>query len=248
MQEHDSLRGKTALVTGGAKRLGKAIALALAQNGMNIVLHYNRSENEAGQTAEKIRAAGVGVTLHRADLSVPGEAERMFREHREMNIGVLVNNASSFGEDDIFSFSLEDLSRHIAVNAYAPLVLSRAFALTGGNGSIIHILDTRIASFDPKHASYHLSKRMLYTMTRMMAMEFAPRVRVNGIAPGIVLPPEGEDAAYVSRVASQYPLKKSATPGDVAAAVIFILESGAMTGQVIYLDGGSHLQGCAYGM
>jgi len=242
------LAGQTALITGGARRIGRAIAGALASRGVNIILHYNTSGNEAVDLRKELESFNVNVTIHRADLSNPGEAEGLISEAGGKDIDILINNASSFGNDDIYSLTYDDLIRHITINAYAPLAISRAFALERKEGSIINILDTRITLYDARHASYHLSKRMLFTATRMMAIEFAPGFRVNGIAPGIVLPPEGRDDAYIEKIAENYPLKRTATMDDISDAVLFILRSRAMTGQILYLDGGSHLQGCAYGM
>lgn len=246
------LAGKTALVTGAAKRIGRATALALATERVHVVLHYGRSEDEAEQVAARARALGVGAWTIQADLGTPDGAESLIPKALEAAgpLDILVNNASIFTESRIGDLSVEDLARNIQVNAVAPLLIARAFARQdrpGMWGAILNFLDARVVEYDAQHAAYHISKRMLYTLTRMMALEFAPRVRVNAVAPGLILPPPGKDASYLETLASTNPLHRVGTVEEITDAALFLLRSGFVTGQVIYVDGGRHLKGRVYG-
>ena len=133
------------------------------------------------------------------------------------------------------------------INAWAPFVLGRALARERRGGCIVNLLDSRITDYDAEHAAYHLSKRMLATLTRMMALEFAPRVRVNAVAPGLILPPPGEDDGYLERLKRTNPLERHGEPADVAEAVLFLARSLFVTGQTIFVDGGRHMRGAVYG-
>ncbi len=240
--------GGAALVTGGAKRLGRSIALALAREGLDVVVHYGESRDAAALVCDEIESLGARAWNVQADLARRSETEAMFAEAARMSGGVdvLINNASIFPQSHVMDFSEEDLLRNLQINALAPLWLSRAFAAQGRDGSIINLLDSRISGPDDMHAAYHLSKRTLFTLTRMMAREFAPHIRVNGVAPGLVLPPEGKDEAYLSDLSRQIPLQRHGTAEDVAAAVVFLVTSMFITGQVIFVDGGRHLEGNMY--
>ena len=146
-----------------------------------------------------------------------------------------------------FATFLRRVGENVRINAWAPFVLSKAVADQGIPASIVNFLDTRMLDHDSKHVSYHLSKRMLFTLTRMTALEFAPRVRVNGVAPGLVLPPPGHDTSYLKALAHTNPLNAHGAAEDVARAVVFLFESPFITGQVIYVDGGRHMLGGIYG-
>jgi len=127
------------------------------------------------------------------------------------------------------------------------LQLSRALAAQGRSGQVLNLLDCRILSYDAEHAAYHLSKRMLFSLTRMLALELAPRLRVNAVAPGLILPPPGRDEAYLQALARTNPLQRHGGAGDVVRAALFLMQSGFVTGQVIYVDGGHHMTGRTYG-
>jgi hypothetical protein len=243
------LAGQRVLVTGAARRLGRAIALALAGEGMHVAVHYRSSEQEARATADAVRAAGVQAWLLRADLAVPDEVDGLAARAAEETGGLeaLVNSASMFRTSRLLDFERAELMDNLQVNALAPLQLARAFAARGGDGHIVNLLDTRIATGDETHAAYHLSKRMLFTLTRMLATELAPRIRVNAVAPGLVLPPPGKDEAFLQRHARTNPLQSVGSADEVAAAVVFLLRSRFITGQVIYVDGGYHMKGMRYG-
>ena len=247
----DSLSGMTALVTGGAKRLGRAIVLALAREGAHIVIHCNRSRLEAERTASEARAAGVKAWVVTVDLAKPAPAERLMVQARKRAgraIRFLVNNAAIFPAGRLGVLTAAELARNIQINAFAPLQLSRAFARQfrrtgpGLRPCILNLLDCRIADYDQEHAAYHLSKRMLADLTRMMALAFAPAVRVNAVAPGLILPPAGQGEAYLRKLARTNPLRTHGEAGDIAVAAVFLLQSRFVTGQILYVDGGRHLK------
>jgi len=243
------LSGQTALVTGSARRIGRVIALALAREGVHVVVHYNTSAEAAEATAEEIRSTGVSAWTVQADLASPSQPERLFARAAELagSIDILVNNASVFPESRLEDVTAEELARNVNLHAFAPLALGRALAARRRGGSIVNLLDARIVDCDAAHVAYHLSKRMLYALTRMMALRFAPDVRVNAVAPGLILPPAGSDESRLHRLAETNPLRRWGEPEDVAAAVVFLLRSGFITGQVIFVDGGRHMKGRVYG-
>lgn len=244
MTTHTALTGRTAFVTGGAVRLGRAITLALADAGVNVAIHYHGHEAEARGLMEEIQASGVDSCLCRADLSDPESAEDALDEAWSHFgcVDYLVNNAGIFPESSLMNATLEDFTGTFAINAYAPLVLARSFVRRGGNGAIVNIIDNRILHHDLSHAAYHLSKRSLHVMTEMMAIEFAPRIRVDGVAPGLILPPPGEDEAYLDRLRHLTLLDRHGSPGDIAETVLFLLASEFITGQTIIVDGGQVLK------
>jgi len=239
------IAGATALVTGGARRIGRAIALALAKRGANIVVHHLTSADEAARVVEEARALGVSAWPLRADLGDWAEAEALIaRAIKQAGpIGILVNNASVWRRGSIAEASPAQIAEHTQVNATAPLQLIRAVAAQGIAASVVNLLDARVADRDRAHAAYHLSKRVLVDITRRCAVEFAPLVRVNAVAPGLVLPPEGQGAEYLERLKHTNLLGRAGTVEEVVAAVLFLLEAGFTTGQVIFVDGGRHLKG-----
>ena len=245
-----SLTGRTAVVTGAAKRLGAATALELARHGANVVIHYGQSEAEANHVAEQISALGAQAWTIAANLADPAAADALFDRavHLAGPIDVLVNNASVFPRAGLATLSAADLHASLDVNVLAPLLLSRRFFAQGRPGCIVNFLDARITDFDSEHSAYHLSKRMLFSLTRMMALEFAPAVRVNAVAPGLILPPEGEDQSYLERLAHTNPLGRHGGARDVTEAVLFLIRSEFITGQVIFVDGGRHIKGAMYGL
>ncbi len=239
----------TALVTGGARRIGRALAVALAADGMNVVIHCRSSRTEAEETAGECRAKGVAAHVLCADLSRSVEAEQVLGRAIEAAgpLDVLVNNASIFPRDTLADVTAEAFLENLQVNAVAPFLIARAFARQGREGAIVNMLDTRILHYDALHTAYHVSKRALFALTRMMALEFAPRVRVNAVAPGLILPPPGEDTSFLRKYASNNPLGTWGNVEDVIAAARFLLRSRFVTGQVIYVDGGFHMKGNVYG-
>jgi pteridine reductase len=243
------LAGKTALITGAGRRLGRAVALALAAQGVHVALHFGRSKSDAEETAALARARGVRAWTFEMDLADAGAAERLFDAARAAvgPVDFLVNSASIFPEDTLHTLTLDSLLDNVRINAYAPFALSRCFVAQQRPGAIINFLDARIVDYDAAHAAYHLSKRMFDSLTRMMAFEFAPLVRVNAVAPGLILPPEGKDAAYLEGLAHTNPLNRHGGEADVCEAALFLLRSDFITGQTIFVDGGRHLRGAMYG-
>jgi len=243
------LAGKTALVTGGAKRIGRACALALADAGVSVAIHFNTSQHEAESVAMAVRHRGPEGWTVQADLSDPDDAKELLARAVEAAgpVDILLNNAAIFPSSTLTSFTLDDLATNVQMNAMAPLQLARAFAAQEREGALINFLDTRIADYDSEHVAYHLSKQMLHSLTRMMAIDFAPLVRVNAVAPGIVLPPVGRGAVDLEALACTTPLRAVGCPEDVADAVMFLVQSTFVTGQIIYVDGGRHMRGKVYG-
>lgn len=244
-----SLAGKTALVTGAAKRLGRAIALALAREGVHIIVHFRSSGSEAEDTAQAVRECGVRAWTICGELSDSAGASQLVTCAVEQAgpIDFLVNSASIFPSDDLLGFSSEAFHNNMEVNALAPLMAARAFAAQGRPGAIVNLLDSRITDYDRQHVSYHLSKRTLLAITKMLALELAPRIRVNAVGPGLILPPEGEDQQYLEALALTNPLQCHGASEDIADAVLFLLRGSFITGQVIFVDGGRHLRGNVYG-
>lgn len=249
MREPDnSLAGKTALVTGAARRLGRAMALALAVRGARVAVHYSRSEAEAVAVCEEIRRIGGSAWPVQGDLSRGGQAESIFRDSvaQAGPVDILINNASIFEQDTLWGMTEESVLLNLRIHAMAPLSLAREMARQGVSGHIVNLLDTRMTLYDKEHASYHVSKRVLLTLTRMLALELAPQIAVNGIAPGLILPPAGQDESYLKRLVHTNPLMRHGGPEDIVDAVLFLLRSRFITGQVLYVDGGYHMKGHMY--
>ncbi len=236
------MQGKTALVTGGARRIGAAVVRALARAEVRVVIHCNTSR----EAAEAL-AAEVGGQVVAADLAADAAGAWAQAHAAAGPIDFLINNASLFPEDRIEDFTLGALESNIRLHAWAPLVLGRALAAQGRAGGIINLLDSRVTDFDSTHVPYHISKRVLHDLTRMMALAFAPQVRVNAVAPGLILPPEGKEASYLEALAETNPLHAVGSPEDIADGVIFLLQSAFVTGQTLYVDGGRHMRGQVYG-
>ena len=228
----DSLAGKTALVTGGSRRVGAAICRELAARGAAVAVHYRRSEAEA---IAMNRVLKHGVFSLRGDLANPQEREWIFREAAEWlgRVDLLVNNAALFARDGEI-----DPAELRAVNVEAPLDLARRVAAQPGGGCVIHVLDSRIARPETgPFRAYATTKRELADSVARLAREWAPKTRVNGVAPGPVLAPEG-----VREAAGDLPLGRRPTPEDVARAVAFLAENESVTGQILFVDGGQHLK------
>jgi NAD(P)-dependent dehydrogenase (short-subunit alcohol dehydrogenase family) len=240
---------KTLLVTGGAKRIGKSIALAAAAAGFDVAVHYRSSKEEAELVAEDIRKIGRRAYSVGGDLNEPGEAEAVVSRTLDAagRLDALVSSASIFNKSGLLDFSLFELECEVRVNAFAPLLLARAFRARCDKGVVIHLLDSRMTSYDKLHAAYHLSKRMLYDLTRLLAIELAPKFRVNGVAPGLILPPQGEPMSYLEEHKHENLLNRCGSTEEIARAVMFLVESEFITGQVIHVDGGRNLKGSVYG-
>jgi pteridine reductase len=240
----ESLAGSTALITGAAKRVGRATALALAREGVNIIIHYRSSESETRDVIAELGKHGVRSWTVCADLSRPDEYEGLAARALEAAgaLNILVNNASIFFGDTLDNATLESVTSNAQVNAWAPLVLSREFRRLAKRGTIVNVLDAKLAGLDTTHVSYILSKHVLAVLTEMMALEFAPEITVNAVAPALILPPPGKDEAYLDSLIDTVPLKRHGAPEDIADAVVFLAKSRFITGETIYVDGGWHLR------
>ncbi|MBN1525847.1 MAG: SDR family oxidoreductase [Spirochaetales bacterium] len=249
MKKEFVIKNKRVLITGGAKRLGAACARDLASKGAHIVLHYNTSKEPALKLAEELKENGITVHCIQTDLTNPGQAEKLVDKVNGLAgpIDILLNNASIYPASTIQKMSHLELFANINVNAFSPLCLSRAFAAQTNDGVIINFLDTRIVEYDKLHAAYHLSKRMLAALTRMCALEFAPAVRVNGIAPGLILPPEGKDESYFEQYYDRIPLHAHGSLEDITRTIVFFIESTFITGEIVFVDGGAFMKGNTYG-
>lgn len=237
---------KTVLITGAARRIGRAIALELAKSGWAVAVHYRRSAREAEDLAGLIERSGGRAVALAADLSSPDELDALVpRVARALGAPTcLVNNASEFQLDTVATLNEATWTMHQDINLKAPVLLSRALYLNlpdGAAGNIINIIDQRVWKLTPDFFSYTISKAGLWTATRTLAQALAPRVRVNAIGPGPVLKSVHQtDADFAAEVRSTL-LHRGPTPEEVASAVSFILAAPAMTGQMIALDGGQHL-------
>jgi NAD(P)-dependent dehydrogenase (short-subunit alcohol dehydrogenase family) len=237
---------KAALVTGGARRIGRALVLELAASGYAVAIHHHDSGAEAEALAAQIGRKGGKAVALAADLADEAAVKQLLPEAATAlgPIGVLVNNASIFGNDTVSSATRESWDAHMAVNLRAPFVLTQEFAAQlppNAGGAIVNLLDERVWNLTPYFVSYTLTKSALWTLTRTMALALAPRIRVNGIGPGPTLPSPRQSAAQFAERCHAMPLKRGTSPDEVAAALRFILAAPAMTGQMIALDGGEHL-------
>jgi len=237
---------KTVLITGAAKRVGRAIALELAQAGYDVALHFRESATEAKALAGEIAAFGRRTALVQADLEDEAAVEAMLPNAiAELGpITALVNNASLFVRDEVSDVTRAGWDRQLAVNLRAPFVLTQQFARllpAGADGAVINMLDQRVWNYTPHFVSYTVSKAGLWTLTQTLALALAPRIRVNGVGPGPILPNDNQSAEQFHTHWSSLPLQRKINPVDVARTVRFLVESPALTGQMIAVDGGEHL-------
>jgi len=240
----ETLEGKLVLVTGAARRVGKALALGIAQAGGDIVLHYHGSAQEAEATRDEIQSYGRRAHLLQADLGSPHEAAGLVERAGDIGpLYALVNSAAIFEPLSWEDTDLQAWNRHLQINLTAPFLLSQAFARSlplEGEGRIVNILDWRALRPGPDHLPYTISKAALAALTRSLAASLAPRITVNGLALGAVLPPS--DGGDSSRVIAQVPAGRWAELDEVVQALLFLLAGPAyVTGEIIHVDGGRHL-------
>lgn len=237
---------KTALITGAAKRLGRAIALDLARHGWNVAIHYYTSEKEARATEADARTSGGKVALLKADLSNESETMGLIaRATKELGpLGALINSASIFQNDEWYSADRKSWDLHMETNLRAPFVLSQEFARQvprDGQGAIVNIIDQRVLKPTPQFVSYSVSKAALYWLNATLAQALAPRIRVNAVGPGPTMKNERQSAADFNRQREATILGRGAEPQDICDAVRYLLEAPSVTGQMIAVDGGQHL-------
>jgi pteridine reductase len=236
------LSGRTALVTGGAVRLGRAIALGLARSGADIALHYHTSEAPARATAAEIRALGRKCVAIGADLSRPDAAETLFRAADAAlgRISILVDSAAIFERGGLAETTPELWEKTIAINLRAPFFLSRAFAAQTESGDIIFLADARAERPAEDYLAYTLSKSALLTLARSLAKSLAPGIRVNAVAPGAILAPPGQGQDHLRRLVPGIPLRRTGKTEDVVRGVLYLLAADFVTGEVLHIDGGQY--------
>jgi NAD(P)-dependent dehydrogenase (short-subunit alcohol dehydrogenase family) len=245
------LKGKTALITGSAKRIGRACALRLAREGADIIIHYNRSRKEAEELAGAIRMHGRRAWSVCQDLGEKDAGTRLMEKARAKSpdIDYLINSASIFPPSTVSDVDLAAFEENLQINALSPFFLSRAFADQSGKAEcIINFLDARIVDYDRANLAYHISKRVLFTLTRVLSMELAPQIRVNALAPGLIIPPPGMGDEYLKSRINSNPLQKIGTLDQITDSLSFLLSNTFVTGQVLFVDGGRHLKGSFYGL
>ena len=240
------LEGKAALVTGGAVRLGKALALALAAEGVRVAVHYNASAAAAEKTVAEIKALGSEAVALQADLSEPGQVALLIEQALAQfgRLDILVNSAAIFEAADLAQTTESLWDRHFAINLKSPFFLAQAFASQVGKerpASIVNIADWRGERPDSHHLAYSLTKAGIICMTRALALALAPNIQVNAIAPGAILPPPGRDQTYLDALAQGIPLGHVGSPGDIAGALLYLLRSEFVTGETIFVTGGEQL-------
>jgi NAD(P)-dependent dehydrogenase (short-subunit alcohol dehydrogenase family) len=237
---------KAALITGAAKRIGRAMALDLAKDGWDIAVHCHESIGEAAELVEEMRRLGRKAVAIEGDLAGRETPKKLIKKAKGTlgPLTLLINNASRFEPDDIASVTMSDWDKDQAINLRAPVFLSQAFAAqlpAKEPGNIINLIDQRVWKLNPQYFSYTASKGGLWVVTQTMAQALAPRIRVNAIAPGPALPNARMRDKEFEKLQRLTLLKRGTSPDEIAAAVRFILASPAMTGQMIALDGGQHL-------
>ena len=238
---------RVALVTGAADRIGAAIARHLASHGWCVIVHYRHSREQAEATVAAIRAGGGQAAAIAADLADRQQRAGLVAAAAAPfgPLSLLVNNASVYERDSVADLDETLWDAHFALHAEAPAFLARDFAAQlpdGADGNIVNIIDERVRDLSPAYFSYTLSKAVLWTMTRTLAQSLAPHIRVNAVAPGVAEPPPHVSRASHERRLAELPLGRAADAAGIAAGVTAILDLPAMTGQMLLLDGGEHLE------
>jgi len=241
-----ALKGGVALVTGAGQRVGQAIALALGAEGMRVAVHYHASDDGARRTASALRGLGVEARQFAADLRDPAAPDRLVAEVATAfgALDLLVNSAAIMRRLALDTVTPAEWDESLAINARAPFFLSLAAARAMGErgGAIVNICDHLAHESWPMLVPHAASKGALETVTRQLAVQLAPRVRVNGVVPGAVLPPEGWPEAARRRFEESTPLRRLGAPDDVAQAVVYLASAPYVTGHLLFVDGGRHLR------
>lgn len=238
-----ALHGKTALVTGGSKRIGRAISLTLAAEGANVIIHFRSSGDNADELKERVEGLGVKAWTLQADFLKADEYETLIARAKDTagDLAILVNSASIFPTNTLETVDFLSLMENMQINAWTPFVLTRDFARLVGKGTVVNLIDSRVVGYDWNHVAYILSKHVLAQLTRMAAVQYAPDITINGIAPGLILPPPGQKDEYLDRMTRTVPLKRHGYADEIAEAVLYLVKAEFVTGTTIFVDGGRHL-------
>ena len=233
----------TAIITGGSKRIGRSIALTLADMGYDIALHYNNSKKDALTAQGMIRKNGVKCEIFKSDLSDPSQASGLIKnvQKKMMGLNLLVNNASIFKEKRFLDVKEKDFDNEFNINLKSPFFLSLQFAKSVKGGMIINLLDARVSKVHTAHFVYNLTKKSLMHLTLMLAKELGPEIRVNAICPGPILPSSGENVNQLKKIAAKTPLKKIGDTSYINSGVKYLVENKFITGEMLFIDGGQHL-------
>lgn len=243
----DAVNTETALVTGAGRRIGRAVALALAADGWRVVVHYNASAGEAEEVVAEIANAGGTAAAIQADLGDAAETDTLVERAARMlgPVTLLVNNASRFAKDSIDDVTASGWDANMAVNLRAPALLARDMAARlpeGMRGLVVNLVDQKVWNMNPDFLSYTIAKFGLEGLTRALAMALAPRVRVCGVAPGLTLRSGKQTQAGFERAHGRMLVGRGSNPEDIVAAVRYLVAAPAVTGHTILVDGGQHLQ------
>ncbi len=240
------IHNRTAIVTGGARRVGKAIALGLIESGAKVFVHYNRSSAPAEVLLAEIEAMGGVADIGSVDLSQPHQAAQLVDMAQEAlgPVSILVNSASGFATDTLQDVTPQALAQSHNLTLASPVFLTQRFAemlAPESDGAVLNITDVRTMSPYKKHFSYAMAKGGVDTFTRAAALALAPKIRVNAVALGVILPPPGEDAEYVEALAQSLPLQRVGGTAPVVEAALSLIRNDFVTGEIIRIDGGGHL-------
>ena len=242
----NSLRGQNAIVTGGAVRLGRAMALELARAGVNVCIHYGHSSSEAEATLAELKQFRVQALAVQADFTSPVSAAWQVMQHALQHLGpvdILVNSAAIFEPATVLETTEDQWDRHFDINLKAPFFLSQQFAaqVEQAGASIVNIIDWRGSVPVPGHPAYTLAKAALAAQVKLLAQEFGPKIRVNGIAPGAILPAPGTSPEAFAQRALFNPLQQVGGPADIVRTLMFLLQSPFVTGEIVHISGGEQL-------
>lgn len=234
---------KGVFITGASDRIGKSLAIFFAKKGYNVAVHYSSSFENAQKTRQEILKTGVACELFQANFKNEKEVTRLINKANSIfEINCLINNASDFYPNNFTDAGTEHLRHFFDINFMSAYVLSKEFSkLTSKKALIINILDTNICKNKTEYFDYLLSKKFLEIFTKQVAFHLAPKIRVNGIAPGIILPPKDKNESYIQKRALNIPVKESGNPEKINLAVDYLLKNSFVTGEILYVDGGEHL-------
>jgi len=239
------MEAKKIIITGGATRIGAAIAKKLSGSNKEIVIHFNRSKIKAENLRKKLQNYGTKVYLVKGDLSKEKDINKIikFAKSKLKYFDCLINNASLFENDKLENFKTDSWEKHISTNLRAPALLSKEFSknIKGGNNNIINLIDQRVFKLTPYFFSYTISKTGLYTLTKTSAISLAPNIRVNGIAPGPTIKNKRQSEKHFKKQYLATPLKKQVDVEEICNAVDFFIKNRSITGQVLAIDSGQSL-------